>query len=77
VEIMAVTPTAVSRDLILVMDNGIGASGQPLTIDRTFKNVKMAAVDQDLYDVAGIIISLQDSDNVAIQRRDIYELTAE
>ena len=74
---MAVTPIAVTRDIILVMDNGIGASGQPLTINRTFKNIKMSALDQDLYDVAGIIISLQDSENVAVQRRDIYELIAE
>lgn len=74
---MAVTPVAVSRDLILVMDNGIGASGQPLTISRIFKNVKSAAVDEDMHTVAQTLLGLQDSSNIAVQRRDIFELIAE
>jgi len=74
---MAVTPIAVSRDLILVMDNGVGVSGQPLTVNRTFKYVKSAALDEDIYAVAQTLIGLQDSDNVAVQRRDIFELASE
>ena len=74
---MAVTPIAVCRDLILVMDNGIGASGQPLTINRTFKNVKNSALDDDINTVAQTLIALQDSSNVAVQRRDVYELVNE
>lgn len=74
---MAVTPIAVTRDLVLVMDNGIGASGQPLTVNRTYKYVKSAALDDDINTVAQTLISLQDSENVAVQRRDIFELIVE
>jgi hypothetical protein len=74
---MAITPIAVSRDLILVMDNGIGASGQPLTINRTYKYVKSSALDEDIYAVAQALIGLQESENIAVQRRDIFELASE
>ena len=74
---MAVTPIAIARELMLIMDNGISASGQPVTINRTFKNVKMSASDEALHDVAGVIVSLQTQENVSIQRRDVHELYAE
>jgi hypothetical protein len=77
VNLMAVTPIAVSRDLILVMDNGIGASGQPLTINRTYKYVKSSALDEDIYTVAQALIGLQESENIAVQRRDVFELASE
>ena len=71
---MAVSATPVSTDLILVMDNGVGASGQALVVSRTFKDVKTAVVNADLYDVAQSLIGLQSKPNMAIQRRDINEL---
>lgn len=74
---MAVTPIAVSRDLILVMDNGIGASGQPLTINRTYKYVKSAAADADIHTVAQALTGLQNADIIAVQRRDVFELISE
>ncbi|MGI5912719.1 MAG: DUF1659 domain-containing protein [Syntrophomonadaceae bacterium] len=36
---MAVVSTPISSELILVMDNGTGASGQALTISRRYANV--------------------------------------
>lgn len=71
---MAVTATPVSSDLILVMDNGIGSSGQALMINRAIRDVKPAAVHADVYDVAQAIIGLQSKTNIAIQRRDYNEL---
>lgn len=44
---MAVISTPVSSELVLVMDNGVGASGQALTISRAIKDVKPDAQDQD------------------------------
>lgn len=74
---MAVTPIAIARELMLIMDNGVSASGQPVTINRTFKNVKMSSSDEALHDVAEVIVSLQTQENVSIQRRDVHELYAE
>lgn len=71
---MAVTTTPVASDLVLVMDNGTGASGQPLTQNRTFKNVKPAAENDAIYAVAQGLISLQSKPNIAVQRRDIVEM---
>lgn len=71
---MAVTATSLTSDLILVMDNGIGASGQALSQNRTYKNVKIAATDQDIYDVAQTLIGLQSKTNNAIQRRNTVEI---
>ncbi|MCX5780323.1 MAG: DUF1659 domain-containing protein [Firmicutes bacterium] len=73
---MAVNATSLTTDLILVMDNGIGASGQALSLNRTFKNVKIAATDQDVYDVAQTLIGLQSQTNNAIQRRNTVELAS-
>ena len=71
---MAVTPIAVSRELVLIMYNGFGASGQALTINRSYKFVKSAAQDEDINSVAKTNIGLQEKDNVAIQRRDVFQL---
>jgi len=71
---MAVSATPVSTDLILVMDNGTGASGQALVVSRTFKDVKTSASNADIYDVAQSLIGLQSKPNMAIQRRDINEI---
>ncbi|MEN6328124.1 MAG: DUF1659 domain-containing protein [Syntrophomonas sp.] len=71
---MAVTATPLSSDLVLVMDNGTGASGQQLSVKRTFKSVKSAAANADLYAVAQDILGLQEKTNLAIQRQDTVEL---
>lgn len=71
---MAVSASTVSTDLVLVMDNGTGASGQPLFINRSFKRVKPDASNDDIYAVAQSLLGLQTKDEVAVQRRDIVEL---
>lgn len=71
---MAVISTPVSSELVLVMDNGTGASGQALFVSRAIKDVKPDALDQDVYDVANILLDLQSRDNAAIQRRIYNEL---
>ena len=71
---MAVTANSVATDLVLVMDNGTGASGQALTVSRTFKSVKPTALNDDIYAVAQDLISLQSKTPVSVQRRDINVL---
>ncbi len=71
---MAVTATFVTSDLILVMDNGIGASGQALSQSRIYKNVKTDAADEDVYAVAQALLALQSKTCNAVQRRNVVEM---
>ncbi len=71
---MAISAIPATTDLILVMDNGFGASGQQLSINRTYKDVKTDADNEKMYSVAQNLISLQESVNLSIQRRDVSEL---
>ena len=71
---MAVTATSLASDLILVMDNGIGASGQPVSKNRTYKNIKLDALHEDVYAIAQTLIDLQSRTNNFIQRRNTVEL---
>ncbi|MGI5879075.1 MAG: DUF1659 domain-containing protein [Syntrophomonadaceae bacterium] len=68
---MAITTTPLGSELILVMDNGVGASGQQLTKNRTYRDVKPDASNENLYLTAGQLISLQQRMNVAVNRRDL------
>lgn len=74
---MAITATAVTSDLILVMDNGTGTSGQALSQNRIYKNVKTNAADADVYAVAQALIALQSKTCNAIQRRNVDEIENE
>ena len=71
---MAVSATTISTDLVMVMDNGIGAGGQQLFINRSFKRVKPEASNDNIYAIAQELLGLQDKTNIAVQRRDIVEL---
>lgn len=71
---MAVTATSLATDLVLVMDNGIGASGQALSQNRTFRSIKVNATDDDVYALAETLIGLQSKTNNFIQRRNTVEL---
>ena len=71
---MAVTTTPVNSELVLVLDNGIGASGQQLIRYRAFGDVKSDALDEVVYQVAQVILNLQDRDVLAVHRQDTVGL---
>jgi hypothetical protein len=71
---MAVVSTPTSSELVLVMDNRVGASGQTLTIARRYTSMKPAAVNDDVYAVAASLSGLQDKTMMMVQRRDTVEL---
>lgn len=71
---MAVSTSPVSSDLILIMDNGIGASGQPLTKARKYSKVKTAATNEDIYAVADSLTGLQSKTRLAVRRQDTIEI---
>jgi uncharacterized protein YxjI len=72
---MAITGNAIATDLVLVLDNGIGASGQQLSKNRAFTKVKPDAANEDLFAVAQELLSLQDKISLSVQRRDTVEIT--
>lgn len=71
---MAVTSNPVNSELVLVLDNGIGASGQQLIRNRAYGDVKPEALDDNIYEVAQVILDLQDRTVLAIHRQDTVEL---
>jgi hypothetical protein len=71
---MAVTTSPVSSDLVLLMDNGIGASGQPLSRARRYSNIKTTATNEDLYAVADSLTGLQSQTRLAVRRQDTIEI---
>lgn len=71
---MAVSSNPVSSDLILIMDNGTGASGQPLTKARKFSKVQTTASNEDIYAVANTLTDLQSKTRIAVRRQDTVEI---
>jgi hypothetical protein len=71
---MAIVSTPASSELILVMDNGIGASGQPLSRARRYSNIKTTATNEDLYAVADSLTGLQSQTRLAVRRQDTIEI---
>lgn len=71
---MAVSTSPVTSDLVLIMDNGVGASGQTLTVNRKFSYVKTAATNEDVYSVADSITAVQDKTRLAVRRVDTVEI---
>lgn len=72
---MAVTATPVSSELVLVLDNGIGVSGQQLIRNRSYGDVKPEADNDDVHQVAQVLLDLQSRTALAIHRQDTVELT--
>jgi Protein of unknown function (DUF1659). len=71
---MAVTATRVTTEMILVIENGAGASGQTFSKSRIYKYVKPDATIDDIYEVAQDIASLQTKNVLAVQTRNTDEL---
>lgn len=71
---MAITTTPMGSELILVMDNGIGVSGQQLLKNRVYSDVRAGAADADLYSVAQSLLGLQEKTALTIQRRNLVQI---
>ncbi|WP_366922160.1 DUF1659 domain-containing protein [Metallumcola ferriviriculae] len=65
---MAVTSTIAESSLLLMLQTGTDAAGNPQFDNRTFRRVRPVALDQDVYDVAVIIAGLQNDTLAAVQR---------
>lgn len=57
---MAVTKVPGNSALRLVLQVGISGTGNPVLRNKSLNNVKAASLDQDIFDVANALASLQD-----------------
>ena len=74
---MAVVKTPQDSRIGIKVVNGVNASGANVLKTLSFSNVKAAAADQDLYDVAASIAGLQSKSLVEIIRTDQANLAGE
>ena len=73
---MAVTSIPYNSRLSLVFQKGTDPStGAPITTTKSFNNVKNTATDQDVYDVAQALVSLQKYSLIETRRTDQEKLT--
>ncbi len=71
---MAVTKTPVGSTIRLSLVTGLDAQGGPVLRTTSLGNVKPAALDQDLFDVANALTGLQEYQLNSISRVDNAEL---
>ena len=67
---MAVVSTPLGSTLRIVVETGVDLQGNPVLKNRNYRNVKPTAVDQDVYDVAALLVDLQKNSLSQIQRID-------
>lgn len=71
---MAVNNVPETSQMIITIQNGVNASGQPVLRQRSYKNVKASAVDADVYAVAQGMANLQSHVVAGIKRQDESKL---
>lgn len=74
---MAVISVPVSSSLVLVLDYGVNSAGKTLTKERVFKSVDPASNSENVYAAAQVFLGLQEKPNIAVQRRDVVELSSQ
>lgn len=71
---MAVIKEAYTCSMKMRYQQGVNNNGDPVFVNRTFSKIKVTAADQDIYDVAVALNSLQNSPLTAVYRLDDAEL---
>lgn len=71
---MPVTSTAKDSILVVSYQTGLSAQGSPIVRQRSFANVKPAALDQDVFDVAQALYGLQQYALAGVRRDNRFDL---
>jgi len=71
---MPVIATAKDTVMVVTYQTGLTPEGSPKLAQRSFPNVKSAALDQDLYDVANAFYGLQDYPLIGVRRDNRIDL---
>lgn len=74
---MAVIRSIADSTLRLVLQTGTNASGNPIFVNRNYRNIKVDATDQDVYAVAEALAELQIYTLNAVDRIDTNQLIEE
>lgn len=74
---MAVTSTAKDSVLVVSYQVGLNELGAPIVRQRSFPNVLVSALDQDVYDVAAALYALQDYPLTGVRRDNRFDLVSE
>ena len=72
---MAVTKTMQSTKLILAVETGVGPDGAAVYAKRNLRNINTAIADEDAYDVAAAVGTLQSCPVGDIARQDVAILS--
>jgi hypothetical protein len=70
---MAVISSQTDSVMVLEVQTGLTATGSPILSSRSI-NVKAAAADQDLYDVATAMQALSDQPLISVKRENHFDL---
>lgn len=73
---MAVSTVAKGSVLVVTYQTGLNASGAPILRQRSLVNVKAAALDQDVFDVAQALYGLQQHPVITVRRDNRFEIEA-
>ena len=73
---MAVISSAKDSILVVSYQAGLTPTGSPLIRQRSFPNVKADALDQDVFDVANALYSLQQYPLTGVRRDNRFDLEA-
>jgi hypothetical protein len=71
---MAINKNLTSSELQLMVAKGVDTQGKPIVGKVTYKNIKLTATEQDLYDVALVLNGLQQYELKNVQRIDTNDL---
>lgn len=73
---MAVTTTAIDSEMVLVVEDGTTASGATKYRNSYLADLKPDADNQNVFDTAVALFTLQTKPVAAVQRRDLTEISA-
>ncbi|MEL1134995.1 DUF1659 domain-containing protein [Desulfitobacterium sp. THU1] len=74
---MALLATPIESVLVVAYQVGLTDTGAPKIRQRSIANVRSNALDQDVYDVAGALFSLQEFPVTSIRRDNRIDLVNE
>jgi hypothetical protein len=72
---MAVNVSLRYSKLKLTFSNGVDGNGKELKKTKTYSNIKPTTTDEDVYAIADVLISLQQSTALQVGRLDEKEIT--
>ncbi|HEY8909081.1 MAG TPA: DUF1659 domain-containing protein [Desulfosporosinus sp.] len=71
---MAVTASAKDTLMVVTVQTGLTAQGSPILSQRSIANVKSAATDQEVFDVANALYGLQNYPLISVRRDNRIDL---